>query len=258
LDYRIAERAGSLDGWRAFLAVHPNGSYAPLARTEMDKLLAAPKMEAARTEVLPLSLDEVCRRDEDRLVRLRGDPTNEEASRFATELGCEKLRPQLSRLMESLGFMAPTPRAPTNSAPAAQSAAVEPKPASDCASEQTALDRLRAEPSIDAVQAFWRGLQCERLRPQARLLMESLNLTPDDSSLRPALGDASAAMPSKADSVRAVPSPAVGAAACAREADELNRLRANPDRQDAERFAKGMTCDALKPQAARLLESLTE
>ena len=39
-DYRTAERAASLDGWRSFLAVHPDGAYARLARTEIDKLLA--------------------------------------------------------------------------------------------------------------------------------------------------------------------------------------------------------------------------
>jgi hypothetical protein len=62
-------------------------------------------------------------------------------------------------------------------------AAAEPKKqASDCASEQTALDRLRAEPSIDEAQAFWRGLQCERLRPQARMLMESLDIVVEEPS----------------------------------------------------------------------------
>ena len=123
---------------------------------------------AAKPEAAPLSPDELCKRDEDRLVHLRADPTSDEASRFASELSCEKLRPQLSRLMESLGFAMPAPAtpAPVNSPPAPQAAAAERKPASDCASEQAALDRLRAEPSIDAAQAFWRGLQCERLRPR--------------------------------------------------------------------------------------------
>ena len=260
-DYRTAERVGSLDGWRAFLAVHPDGSYARLARAEIDKLLAGQKIEASRTEVLPpLSADELCKRDEDRLVRLRANPTSEEAERFASELNCEKLRPQLSRLMESLGFVVPAPQAPANPPPAAQATTVE--LASDCASEQEALDRLRAEPSIDAAQAFWRGLQCERLRPQARLLMYSLDLAPDEPRSHPLLGDASAALPPKANDVRAVVAPGDSApadpAACERETEELNRLRANPNRRAAERFARGMTCEALKPQAARLLESLTD
>jgi uncharacterized caspase-like protein len=262
-DYRTAERAASLDGWRAFLAAHPDGSYARLARAEIDKLLARQKDEAARTEAAALSPDQLCERDEDRLVRLRANPTSEEAAHFASELSCEKLRPQLSRLMESLGFAMPAPAAPApaNSPPAAQMTA-ERKPVSDCGSEQVELDGLRANPSIDAVQAFWHGLRCERLRPQARMLMYSLDLTPEEPSAHPLLGDASPTLPPKASDVRAVVAPGDSApedpGACQREKEELDHLRANPDRRDAERFAKGMTCAALKPQAARLLESLTD
>ncbi len=270
-DYRTTERFASLDGWRAFLAVHPDGAYARLARAEVDKLLARQKTEAAKTEAaplvtartevaLPLSAEALCERDEDRLVRLRANPTNEEASSFANELSCEKLRPQLSRLMESLGFAipAPAPQAP----PPAQAAVAERKPAADCASEQAALDRVRADPSIDEAQAFWRGLQCDRLRPQARMLMESLDIVVEEPSPHPVLGDASAALPPKANDIRAVVAPgdsvAADPAACEREKQELDRLRANPDRRDAERFARGMTCAALKPQAARLLDSLND
>ncbi|MBV8793809.1 MAG: caspase family protein [Hyphomicrobiales bacterium] len=262
-DYRTAERAASLDGWRAFLAAHPDGSYARLARAEIDKLLARQKDEAARTEAAALSPDQLCERDEDRLVRLRANPTSEEAAHFASELSCEKLRPQLSRLMESLGFAMPAPAAPAraNSPPAAQMTA-ERKPVSDCGSEQAELDGLRANPSIDAAQAFWHGLRCERLRPQARMLMYSLDLTPEEPSAHPLLGDASPTLPPKANDVRAVVAPGDSApedpGACQREKEELDRLRANPDRRDAERFAKGITCAALKPQAARLLESLTD
>jgi len=274
-DYRTTERFASLDGWRAFLAVHPDGAYARLARAEVDKLLARQKIEAAKTEAAPmvtartevappLSPEALCERDADRLVHLRANPTNEEASRFASELSCEKLRPQLSRLMESLGFAmpAPTPQAPVTSPPSAQTTVAERKPATDCASEQAALDRLRAEPSIDEAQAFWRGLQCERLRPQARMLMESLDIVVEGPSPHPVLGVASTAQSPKANDIRAVVAPgdsvAADPAACDREKQELDRLRANPDRRDAERFARAMTCAALKPQAARLLDSLND
>jgi len=266
-DYRTAERSASLDGWRSFLAAHPDGAYAHVARAEMDRLLARQKSEAAKTEVAALSPDQLCERDAERLVRLRANPSSEEAARFAGELQCEKLRPQFSRLMESLGFAipSPAPQAAATSPPVApsamQAAATEAKPASDCASEQAALDRLRADPSIDAAEAFWRGLECERLRPQARLLMESLNIVPEDPNAHAVLGDASDASPPKASDVRAVvapgDSPSADAGACEREKGELERLRANPDRKDAERFAGRMTCAALKPQATRLLESLT-
>jgi uncharacterized caspase-like protein len=274
-DYRTTERFASLDGWRAFLAIHPDGAYARLARAEVDKLLARQKIEVAKTEAAPmvtartevappLSPEALCERDADRLVRLRANPTNEEASRFASELSCEKLRPQLSRLMESLGFVAPAPAPPplANSPPSARAAVAERKPAADCASEQAALDRLRADPSIDEAQAFWRGLQCERLRPQARMLMESLDIVVEEPSPHPVLGVASTATSPKANDIRAVVAPgdsvAADPAACDREKQELDRLRANPDRRDAERFARGMTCAALKPQAARLLDSLND
>lgn len=273
-DYRTTERFASLYGWRAFLAAHPNGAYAQRAQAEIDKLLARQKLDAtkidaaktetapivtAKTEVAPpLSPEALCEHDEGRLVHLRANPTNEEASRFASELSCEKLRPQLSRLMESLGFAEPAPP-PANGSSAPQTVA-ERKPATDCASEQAALARLRVDPSIDAAQAFWHGLQCERLRPQARLLMYSLDLTPDGA--HPLQKDAPAALPPTTDDVRAVVAPGdsapVDPSACEREKEELDHLRANPVRRDAERFARGMTCAALKPQAARLLESLTE
>ena len=38
----------------------------------------------------------------------------------------------------------------------------------------------------------------------------------------------------------------------------LNRVRATPDLSDAKRFASGVTCGALKPQVARLLEKSGE
>jgi uncharacterized caspase-like protein len=269
-DYRTTERFASLDGWRAFLAIHPDGAYARLARAEVDKLLARQKTEAAKTEAAPLvtartevapplSPEALCERDADRLVRLRANPTNEEASSFASELSCEKLRPQLSRLMESLGFAMPAPAAP---APSPQAVVAERKPITDCGSEQAALDRLRAEPSIDEAQVFWRGLRCERLRPQARMLMESLDIVVEEPSPHPVLGDASTALSPKANDIRGVVAPgdsvAADPSACDREKQELDRLRANPDRREAERFARAMTCAALKPQAARLLDSLND
>lgn len=42
LDYRIAKQTGSIDGWRAFLAAHPNGAHAPAAQAELDKLQPPP------------------------------------------------------------------------------------------------------------------------------------------------------------------------------------------------------------------------
>ena len=92
LDYRIARRVKSMEGWRSFLAVHPDGRRAQSARAELDKLVGAqssppapelvqvsntgslemktPSEAASASQSSPGSTDEVCRRDEDRLERL--------------------------------------------------------------------------------------------------------------------------------------------------------------------------------------------
>jgi hypothetical protein len=206
---------------------------------------AARAAALAGTDVAALTPDESCKRDGDRLARLRGSPSGEEAQRFESELACERLRPQLRRLIENLGF-APPP-APADSSPA------DSLLTGVCTSQRAALDRLRKEPTAEAARQFWRDLQCERLRPQVRLLMESLNLTPEllGSVVTPAEGHEGARPDAQTPN-------AANPVACRQEAAELNRIRASPDIGDAKRFASIVTCDELKPQAARLLESLSE
>ena len=46
---------------------------------------------------------QVCKLAQARLAQLRADPNREEVARFARELSCEELRPQVTRLLESLG-----------------------------------------------------------------------------------------------------------------------------------------------------------
>jgi hypothetical protein len=141
---------------------------------------------AAGTQLAALTSDEVCLRDTNRFTqiigRLRVNPSSEELRRFADELGCEELRPDLKLLIESLDFDPPTPAAlPLDTSHA------NPLLHQACASERSALARLRQEPSADAAGQFWRDMQCEGLRPQVRRLLESLNVTPDPvgSAARP-------------------------------------------------------------------------
>ena len=132
LDYRIAQRMKSTEGWRSFLAAHAAGPHAQSARAELDKLvpvekppapvaaqasdgglsdMKTPSEDPSSDEPSPRSevaSDEICRRDEDRLERLSNSPTGEQAMRFLTELRCEKLRPELFRLTERLDYQAPT------------------------------------------------------------------------------------------------------------------------------------------------------
>ena len=125
----IARRKGSVEGWRSFLAAHGGGVHAQSAKAEVVNCFPRSNSAPAAaevsngssndaktgsevvgsappdpgTEVAALTPDEICKRDGERLERLRSRPTNDEAARFAGELGCEKLRPQLLGLMESLG-----------------------------------------------------------------------------------------------------------------------------------------------------------
>jgi hypothetical protein len=106
--------------------------------------------------------------------------------------------------------------------------------AEGCSSERAALDRLRKDPSAEAAGRSLRG-------PAA--------------SGQPAAGKSQC-------HARAARSGGYGwrgdPVVCRQEMVELNRIRATPDLIDAKRFASAMTCDALKPQTARLLESLRE
>jgi hypothetical protein len=206
-----------------------------------------PAPPVAGADVGSLTSDEACKRDEERLAQLRLSPSGEEAKRFASELGCENLRPQLQSLMESLGSVAHPPPAPASSSLSLRS--------QGCAGERAALDRLRKEPSAEAAGAFWRDLKCEGLRPQVRRLMESLNVAPEPVGS----ADARSGARGRDDASSDAPAPnGADPVACRRETAELNRIRATPDLSDAKSFASAMTCDALKPQAARLLESLKE
>jgi Caspase domain len=151
------------------LVVNPTPANAPPAiKVEPARLPPQAAIETA----------DPCARDEQRLVRLRSNPTPNEIKSFQRELGCDRLRPQVQRLFESL-VTEPQPAAvPTASAaePAphlgAQAAAVTDEQA--CTRETARLAQLRAESNLDTVTQFERDLSCQRIRPQVRRLRESL------------------------------------------------------------------------------------
>ena len=49
LDYRIAQRIGSVDGWRSFLSVHGGGVHAQTATGEVERLLLSEQASAQTT-----------------------------------------------------------------------------------------------------------------------------------------------------------------------------------------------------------------
>ena len=177
LDYRIAERTNSTEGWGAFLAAHPDGAHAQSVRAELDKLappvtpsaltaVQAPDAGAADTTIqsgnvspplastgsdtATLASDEICRGDEDRLQRLSNSPTSDGIIRLLIELRCENLRPQLLSLAKRLNT------APAAPADAAQDASSNPPPAQgaskdasiQAAKSRTPGSRHRARPGV--------------------------------------------------------------------------------------------------------------
>jgi hypothetical protein len=276
VDFQMAERLETGEGWRAFLAAHGEGYYAELARAHLAKLSGEdsaqpspplvsasrrPTPEAQKLAARPAEpADEggksvepqqaapaaaqtpepLCERERSRLQELRENPSLSAAKDFAGGLQCEGLRPQLDRLLESLGAE-PSPRE-SGSVVASRSDGL------DCEAGAQELQRLRANPTLDQVTEFARNLRCDQLRPQIQRLMESLGASPIASDAASKSRDATNTGPT---TVRAD-----GAAACDREAAELSRIRANPDAAVARRFASQVKCERLKAQVARLLESL--
>jgi hypothetical protein len=165
LDYRIAERTNSIEGWRAFLTAHPDGSHAQSARAEFDKLAppmtpsaptaaqasntgaadakipsgnVPPPLPSSGSDTATLASDETCRGDEDRLQRLSNSPTSDGIIRLLIELRCEKLRPQLLSLAKRLDTV---PAAPADAAQDASSNPPSTQGASKDASIQAAKSR---------------------------------------------------------------------------------------------------------------------
>ena len=108
-----------------------------------------------------------------------------------------------------------------------------------CKAEAAQLAALRNDPSSQSIAAFAAAMTCSALQPQLRRLMESVGL-----STVPATKVASLAARS--------PEP-VG---CDAEGRALERLRAEPDPEGAKALFDRLTCEPLRPQLRRVMESL--
>ena len=150
------------------------------------KVKAAPSAET-RAASPP---DDICKRDEERLEQLHAHPSRDEAMRFADELRCETLRPQLLAVIETSGSSGPPPAASDASKdaspdakttvgtlPAAPPATGEVSATPDeyCKLDEERLERMQAGASMREAARFADELRCERLRPQILGLMERLS-----------------------------------------------------------------------------------
>jgi hypothetical protein len=164
-------------------------------RPTADAELKKPERDASvRVAPSPIPQEQICKRDQERLTRLRASPARDEVVRFEHELGCERLRPQLRRLRESISAVGERGDREAAQRPQAE----QPRPTADvgppnperdasarvvpssipqeqiCKRDEERLTRLRASAARDEVIRFERELGCERLRPQVVRLRESL------------------------------------------------------------------------------------
>jgi hypothetical protein len=177
------------------------------ARVAEEQRKAAEELRIQKlASIEPKPIAEPCEQDRLRLARLRSSPSLDQVVQFEHDLVCERLRPQVERLRESLSpsggapivAAAPPPApaktvpektvpekstvvasAPPSAPPPADRVVELKKPAASdqdqaCKQDESRLAKLRANPSRDALVTFERELGCERLRPQIARLRESL------------------------------------------------------------------------------------
>ena len=186
LDYRIAERTKSTEGWRAFLAAHPDGPHAQSSREELDKLappmtpaaptaaqapdtgaadtkipseVVSPPPPSAGTETAGVASDEICKSDEDRLEQLSKSPTSDGIIRLLIAMRCEKLRPQLVRLAENQDEQ---PRAGTGDVAHVYSASISAEPAVSAIDSPLPPRRAAEPPTKPRLSVVSPGLQSRR------------------------------------------------------------------------------------------------
>jgi hypothetical protein len=184
----------------------------------------------------------------------------EEIARFERELSCQRLRAQLARLRESLPASASTEdRKDSAAGPVPVQTAVQEKPtpspvlpqpvtvdqAKACKQDEGRLSQLRAKPQLSEIVEFERALECEKLRPQIVRLRESLS--PADAAGTRGVDDSEGrSRPRLGNLVKS----------CDQEKGALARLRENPSRGQVVEFERQLSCEALRAQVLRLLESL--
>jgi hypothetical protein len=269
--------------------LHDEEQHAKAAAAEREKQARLTTNPAQESTVQPKAVPEapqeqICKRDEERLARLRANPAADEIARFERELGCTKLSPQIARLRESVNIVeahadpAAPPPPPAQTSPAAPEPAppprVQPEPVSkqaipsqpnapvsssepDCKRDEERLARLRANPVVNEIARFERELSCAKLRPQLVRLRESIAT----SEPRPDNGTAPQAAESKANpelsrSVTPAASSPSSQEICKRDEETLARLRANPAPDEIARFERELGCPRLRPQVVRLRESI--
>ena len=121
---------------------------------------ATPTREATST-----ASNDACKQDEERLARLRTNPSSEEATRFAQELRCEALRPELLALTGELANPPPADSVSTE-ARGERSAVNDAQPPSQAiADAERRIAALESDKEALAAEVSW--LQRNQVSPSA-------------------------------------------------------------------------------------------
>ena len=224
-------------------------------------------------------LDQICKRDGERLAQLRAKPSFGEALRFEGELSCLELWPQLAAILNSLSNTAASTESPGSTGaipnelaggetapPASLSPAMEAtSPTWDdaCKREEERLAELQAKPSLDEAVRFEDELKCSKLQPQLLGLLDGLSQAPlsagapsPNGAPPNATSTGGAAPPASASLAMEAASATPDDDACKRDEDRLAKLQATPSLDEALLFGSELRCPKLWPQLLALLDSL--
>jgi hypothetical protein len=96
------DAAGQTTG-RSAPPIDPTGPKAAAGDPGRDHGAEPPEQpQSTESKTTAVSQDEICKRDAAQLAHLRINQERDEVIRFERELGCERLRPQVIRLRESV------------------------------------------------------------------------------------------------------------------------------------------------------------
>ena len=168
-----------VDPSRAAISAFAMQATCPALRPQLARLmesvgLAAPSTPTPTRVAARNPIASGCDAEAHELEKLRGEPDAAAAQALFNRLTCPALRPQLQRLMESLGVAVPPTQMTTQRALAPMQGSAPGRQAADCTTETEELARLRAQPDRKAARAFAAQLRCVALKPQAERLVESL------------------------------------------------------------------------------------
>jgi hypothetical protein len=155
-------------------ALSPNGALpdtatAGAADTNPTSEAMPPPSATPAREATSTASNDACKQDEERLALLRTNPSSEAAMRFAEELRCETLRPELLALTGELANPPPTPTASvSNEERGARNAVNDAQPSTQAIAIADAERRIAAlESDKETLAAEVSRLQRNQARPSA-------------------------------------------------------------------------------------------